>query len=72
MREARMKWSKESILTSEFSKIAGICDTIEVLAHLDVKPEGVRQLVRASFSDEKSPTDLDELSFLGDKISVKT
>ena len=59
-----MKWSKESILASEFSKIAGICDTIEVLAHLDVKPAGVRQLVRASFSDEKSPTDLDELSFI--------
>lgn len=59
-----MKWSKEAIANSEFSKIGLICDSIEVLAHLDVKPEGVRQLVKASFYEGKGAVDLEKLDFI--------
>lgn len=64
MREARMKWSSDAIANSDFSKIGSICDSIEVLAHLDVKPDGVRQLVKASFYEGKGAKDLDTLGFI--------
>ena len=64
MREVHLHWKPETVIHSEFGQIIEVTEIYEVLAHLDINPEGVRQLVRVNFKEGRGPSDLDSISFL--------
>ncbi len=64
MREVHLFWNPESISGSDFGLILEVTDSFEVVAHLDVTPNGVRQLVRIDFAENKGPEDLNDIYFL--------
>ena len=64
MREVRLTWSTENLEASEFGSLCEVCSSMEVLGHLDVASEGVRQLVKVKFLPEKGITDLEAVEFL--------
>lgn len=64
MREVQLKWSPESISKSEIGLITNVATSYEVVAHLEVTKDGVRQLVKIQFKDGKGYTDLAEIPFL--------
>ena len=57
MREVHLGWDSETIGRSEFKFVVEICDYFEVIAHLEITPKGVRQLVRVKFQADKNPND---------------
>jgi len=64
MREVRLTWSAENLELSEFAPLCEICTSMEVLGHLDVSEQGVRQLVKVAFLPDKGIEDLAQVSFL--------
>ena len=64
MREVHLGWNSETIGRSEFKFVVEICDYFEVIAHLEITPKGVRQLVRVKFQADKNPNDLENIPFL--------
>lgn len=64
MQEVKIRWSSETVENSEFAELLKICSTFEVVAHLDVQPEGVRQLARCVMRDGVELEAIDEVSFL--------
>ena len=64
MREVHLGWNSDTIERSEFKFVVEICDYFEVIAHLEITPKGVRQLVRVKFQADKNPNDLENIPFL--------
>ncbi|MDP6869166.1 MAG: helix-turn-helix domain-containing protein [Candidatus Poseidoniaceae archaeon] len=64
MREVQLYWKPETVKRSEFGEIISITDIYEVLAHLDINENGVRQLVRVDFREGKGYNDLNQIEFL--------
>lgn len=64
MQEVRLHWNRESIARSDFAKLLEFCKLFEVVAHLDVQPEGVRQLARVEYQNGGSASDFDNFDFI--------
>ena len=64
MREVHLGWNSDTIRRSEFKFLVEVCNYFEVIAHLEVTPVGVRQLVRVKFKAKKNPSDLEKVPFL--------
>jgi hypothetical protein len=64
MREVQLKWSSESVAKSDIGLITRVAKMYEVVAHLEVTKEGVRQLVKIQFQEGKGPADLEQITFL--------
>ena len=67
MREVKLTWSSENLSMSDFSPLCEICSSMEVLGHLDVSEQGVRQLVKVSFLPDKGIEDLSSVDFLSSR-----
>ena len=52
VQEVKLFWNEVSVANSEFSELLEYCESFEVVAHLDVQPEGVRQLARCTMRGE--------------------
>ena len=64
MQEVKIRWSAATVAKSEFAELLEICSTFEVVAHLDVQPEGVRQLTRCEMRDGADFESINDVSFL--------
>ena len=64
MREVQLKWSPETVAHSDIGLITEVAKMYEVVAHLEVTKDGVRQLVKIDFHDDKGPEDLHSIPFL--------
>ncbi len=64
VQEVKLFWNEVSVANSEFSELLEYCESFEVVAHLDVQPEGVRQLARCTMRGEAEYRDLDKISYL--------
>ena len=64
MREIHLRWSAQTVAASEYAPIASIAHNLEVVGHLDIGENGIRQLISPTFCDGKGPDDLDEVPFL--------
>ena len=53
MREVQLKWNSDSILSSDIGLITQVASVFEVVAHLEVTKDGVRQLVKIQFKEGK-------------------
>ena len=58
MREVQLKWNPSSVDISDISEITLVTSLFEVVAHLEVTKEGVRQLVKIKFKPDKGPDNL--------------
>ena len=64
MREVQLKWNSDSILSSDIGLITQVASVFEVVAHLEVTKDGVRQLVKIQFKEGKGSEDLNGISYL--------
>lgn len=64
MREARLSWEFSTVENTEFSTILEVCDLFEVVAHLDITDEGIKQLVHLKMAPGREISELNESSFL--------
>jgi hypothetical protein len=64
MREVRLTWSPENLAETEFAEICQACEYLEVLGHLDIADDGIRQLVKVRFIDGKGIDDLDAIDYI--------
>ena len=64
MREVQLKWLPETVAHSDIGLITKVAKMYEVVAHLEVTKDGVRQLVKIDFYDDKGPEDLHDIPFL--------
>lgn len=64
MQVVHLHWSPESIAGTGFDELLTPCTSLEIVAHLDVSDEGVRQLVRCDFRDGFGPEDLSDSTHL--------
>jgi len=64
MREIHLRWTAETVASSEYAPIAKIAHSLEVVGHLDIGEDGIRQLIRASFCEGCGPDDLNSVPFL--------
>lgn len=64
MREVQLKWFPETVAHSDIGLITKVAKMYEVVAHLEVTKDGVRQLVKIDFYDDKGPEDLQDIPFL--------
>ncbi len=64
MQEVRLHWNRESIARSDFAKLLEFCKLFEVVAHLDVQPEGVRQLAKVEYQNGGRASDFDNFDFI--------
>jgi len=64
VREVQLKWSPDSVDSSDISEITQVTSLFEVVAHLEVTKEGVRQLVKIKFRTENSSQELNEIPYL--------
>lgn len=64
VQEVKLYWNETTIAKSEFAELLDFCDSFEVVAHLDVQPDGVRQLARCHMREGAEYSDLDKISFL--------
>ena len=64
MREVQLKWSSETVDKSDIGLITQVAKMYEVVAHLEVTKDGVRQLVKIQFKQDKGPDDLGQIPFL--------
>ena len=64
MREVHISWKPETIERSEFKQITDVTTLFEVIAHLDITPVGVRQLVRVQFAKDMGSENLDSIPYL--------
>ena len=52
MREVQLKWNQVSVSKSDISLITDVASVFEVVAHLEVTKDGVRQLVKIEIKDD--------------------
>ena len=64
MREIHLRWTAETVANSEYAPIAKIAHSLEVVGHLDIGEDGIRQLIHATFCDGCGPDDLNDVPFL--------
>lgn len=64
MREVQLKWSSQTVDKSDIGLITQVAKMYEVVAHLEITKEGVRQLVKIQFKQDKGPDDLGKIPFL--------
>ena len=64
MREVQLKWNQVSVSKSDISLITDVASVFEVVAHLEVTKDGVRQLVKIEFKDDKGVDDLNNVPYL--------
>jgi len=64
MREVQLRWLPETVAHSDIGLITKVAKMYEVVAHLEVTKDGVRQLVKIDFYDDKGPEDLQDIPFL--------
>ena len=64
MREVQLRWLPETVAHSDIGLITKVAKMYEVVAHLEVTKDGVRQLVKIDFYDDKGPEDLHDIPFL--------
>ena len=64
MREVQLKWSSQTVDKSDIGLITQVAKMYEVVAHLEITKEGVRQLVKIQFKPDKGPDDLEKIPFL--------
>ena len=64
MREIHLRWTAETVANSEYAPIAKIAHSLEVVGHLDIGEDGIRQLIHASFCEGCGPEDLNSVPFL--------
>lgn len=64
MREVQLRWSSETVAKSDIGIITTVARIYEVVAHLEVTKDGVRQLVKVDFHEGKGPQDLGAVPFL--------
>ena len=64
MREVQLKWNPSSVDISDISEITLVTSLFEVVAHLEVTKEGVRQLVKIKFKPDKGPDNLNQIAYL--------
>lgn len=64
MREIHLRWTAETVANSEYAPIAKIAHSLEVVGHLDIGEDGIRQLIYANFCEGCGPEDLDSVPFL--------
>ena len=64
MREVQLKWNSQTVDKSDIGLITTVAKMYEVVAHLEITKEGVRQLVKIQFKQDKGPGDLEQIPFL--------
>ncbi len=64
MREVQLKWNSDTVGKSDIGLITKVAKMYEVVAHLEVTKDGVRQLVKIDFHEGKGPDDLGKVPFL--------
>ena len=64
MREVQLVWDEPTVSNTEFGKIIETTSWFEVIAHLEVTKQGVRQLVKVKLRENMSIEQLNEISFL--------
>lgn len=64
MREVQLKWNPSSVDMSDISEITHVTSLFEVVAHLEVTKEGVRQLVKIKFKPDQGPEKLNHIPYL--------
>lgn len=64
MREVQLKWNPSSVDISDISEITLVTSLFEVVAHLEVTKEGVRQLVKIKFKPGQGPDNLNQIAYL--------
>ncbi|MGY8746253.1 MAG: helix-turn-helix domain-containing protein [Candidatus Poseidoniales archaeon] len=64
MREVQLKWSSQTVDKSDIGLITKVAKMYEVVAHLEITKEGVRQLVKIQFKQDKGPADLEQIPYL--------
>jgi len=64
VREVQLKWNQVSVSKSDISLITDVASVFEVVAHLEVTKDGVRQLVKIEFKDDKGVDDLNNVPYL--------
>lgn len=72
MQEVKLHWNRESIASSDFGELLEFCSLFEVVAHLDVQPEGVRQLARVEYRNGGGPSDFEGLGFITVEENIKS
>jgi hypothetical protein len=64
VQEVKLFWNEASIANSDFAELLKFCQSFEVVAHLDVRPDGVRQLARCQMHEGMTVEQLNDVSFL--------
>jgi hypothetical protein len=64
MREVHLSWNPNTIVGSDFALITAISNYFEVVAHLDITPSGVRQLVKISLKETCTIDDIQDIYYL--------
>jgi len=64
VREVSLTWDSACLSTTNFVELSEIVESIQVIAHLEISPLGVKQLVSIKFKPGKSTSDLDSITFL--------
>ena len=64
MREVQLKWNSQTVDKSDIGLITKVAKMYEVVAHLEITKDGVRQLVKIQFKQDKGPGDLGQIPFL--------
>ena len=64
MREVQLVWDAHPEQTTVFGGLTSVLESMEVLSHLEIAEDGVRQIIAPEFLPGKSIEDLEDLSFL--------
>lgn len=64
MQVVHLHWNPESVAGTGFDELLVPCSHLEIVAHLDVSEEGVRQLMRCEFREGFGPDDLSDSEHL--------
>lgn len=64
MREVTMAWSRQKLGKTSFRYLDETVESMRVMGHLSVTPEGVRQIVVPTYREGKTAEDLDKVDFL--------
>lgn len=64
MREARLSWEFSSIENTDFAPLLEVCKSFEVVAHLDITEDGIKQLVHLHLAEDRGISELESIPFL--------
>ena len=64
MQVVHLRWNRASAEAAGLGELLGICESVEVIAHLDVSSEGIRQLLRCTFLEGKSVDDFEATEYM--------